>query len=579
MNGQIFAVDSEYGYAGGRDRIPSAWRPVVFCAIDWRSGERFHFWRDDARLHAWINAHRSALFLAHNLIAEAQYLAQLGIEIPERWFDTMIAYRYVTNQSDFGRYGLEVAAEANGLGAHVFPDKSSMQVMLGRLEFDWGDPATVNKIVRYCFADCELSGRLYDAQKDLVPADKMRTWALYLRAVAKMELRGIPLDMHLYRQIDAHREQLKDVLRAEVNRHVPVYDEYGTEKRGAFFDWVDAQGIRWPTARSKVNGKRYRSLDNATLKEMEPRHPFIPLFRQAKKSIRALSERNVVIDESAGRHYFTTFPFGTITGRNAPKGFLLGASKWMRWLVAHDDPDMLLIYPDFTGQEIGIAAAESGDPDMRAMYTNDDPHMYFAIAAGAAPTGATQKTHPSVRATYKTVSLGLLYGRTEFGLSKALGLSKEKARAIVHDHRSLFPRYWGWAFRRSQQSMRRGECRTRLGWRAQVKSAKERRTFLNFPIQGAGGDILRSAMIYLDQQNVQVLAPLHDAVLIACHRSELSQVREAVDIAYRQAVDDLYPQFPMRWKSSVFHRYADEDGAPMWRFIRQSLRKIQKENQ
>jgi hypothetical protein len=218
----------------------------------------------------------------------------------------------------------------------------------------------------------------------------------------------------------------------------------------AFFAWCKAAKIGWPSRPSSANGRPYLSLDNDTMKDMEERHPFIKRLRQVRKTEKQLGKWAFVIDRGTGRHYFDNFALGSVTGRNQPHGFIFGGPKWQRWLMVPESPDHVLVYVDYVAQEIGVAAALSGDPSMRAVYEADDCHMSFAIRAGAAPAGATKRTHSEVRKRYKTVNLGIQYGQTAFGVSHRLGLSYREAAQLVAEHRRLFPVFWSWSDRTVQ---------------------------------------------------------------------------------------------------------------------------------
>ena len=159
-------------------------------------------------------------------------------------------------------------------------------------------------------------------------------------------------------------------------------------------------GIAWPAETSSTTGKPYQSLKDETLKEMETRHPFIGQVRQVRKTLNSLGGRTLVLDSVLRRHFFSTSVFRSVTGRNQPKQFIFSGPKWLRFLIVPESPDHVLVYVDYTAQEVGLAAALSGDEAMRAIYETSDCHMAFAIRAGAAPLGATRRrTLPSARGT------------------------------------------------------------------------------------------------------------------------------------------------------------------------------------
>ena len=98
---------------------------------------------------------------------------------------------------------------------------------------------------------------------------------------------------------------------------------------------------------------------------------------------------------------------------------------------------------------------------------------------------------------------------------------------------------------------------------------------MNWPMQATGSDIMRLTVIYLDQQNVQILAPVHDGFLLTCRRHELDDLNAAVETACKTAIDQVIPGFPLRWDTEVHEvRFEDEDGLPIWNLIQDELAAI-----
>ena len=96
--GEIWSLDSEWGFTGTRIDNESAWVPVVLCAVGLKSGRRVSFWGRDAGIAPFFAEHAADLFLAHNAVAEMKYLLRLGVPLPQRWYDTYVAWRYSTNR-------------------------------------------------------------------------------------------------------------------------------------------------------------------------------------------------------------------------------------------------------------------------------------------------------------------------------------------------------------------------------------------------------------------------------------------------------------------------------------------------
>ena len=570
---ETWFVDCEWGFLGGRVDMESAFEPVVFCAVGSRSSERLSFWGWEDGLGEFLDAHRADLFVSHNNVAEMKYVLRAGLRLPDRWFDTYVGWRLQTNQPGHIGAGLLAILDQLGLPHQTRAKKEEMQQKILHLRFG---PADRQAIREYCLEDCVDCGLVYEEIRDRIDRIVMVNSTKYLAAVSRMELRGVPVDTETARQIHVHASDICEFLAARVNEVAPIYRGLVFNRR-AFLRWAAGEGIAWPWKRSKTTGRPVQSLDNETLKLMEARHPAIAVVRQVKKTLNSLQRRSVRIDGRNNRHYFSTWPFRSITGRNQPRDFIYCGPKWMRHLIVPEDPDHALVYLDAVSEEIGIAAALSGDQAMRTMYESEDAHMAFAIMAGAAPAGATKATHGKVRKVYKTVSLGVLYGLSEYGIAERLGVDREEARALLSKHLELFPTYWSWSKETVESALRSGEVKTRMGWRCTVPSdtgsrdTRTWRTWMNWPIQAAGGDLMRLVVTYLDQQGVRVLAPVHDGFLLSCHRGQLEEldgaVKAATDLACDQAI-----RYRLKWDKEVFSgRYEEEDGAPLWNIIMQAL--------
>jgi hypothetical protein len=563
--GEIWAIDTEWGFRDGRVDQESAWVPVVLCLVGLRSECRLSFWGGAPGLRAFFREHSDDLYIAHYALAEMKYLIRLGVPLPQRWVDTFVAWRVATNKPRHVEAGLSAALCRLGL-PHLAPtEKKDLQLKILHLRFDAENPGDRQEIIDYCYSDCDGCAALYHRVQGRVRPAVMAPWMEYLKAIARMELRGLPFDVDEYTRIQRMQPAIKAALMGNVNATWPIFVGE-TFKKKSFLTWCRRAGIDWPAKVSDATGKAYYPCDKETMKDMEGRHPFIGRVREVLKTLDQFEGRSLTLDPVLGRHFFSTSVFRSVTGRNQPRNFVFSGPKWLRYLIVPESPEHVLVYVDYTAQEIGIAAALSADPMMRAIYEADDCHMAFAIRAGAAPAGATKKTHPDVRKRYKTVNLGTLYGQTAYGIARRLGVSYLEADKLLADHRSLFPTFWSWSDRMVQGSIDRGWIATPCGWRSRVPFPTNERTWMNWPMQATGGDIMRLTVIYLNRQNVWLLAPVHDGFLISCRRNQLEDLRLAVDFACGTAVEQVLPGFPLRWDFTVHEngRYEDEDGRQIW---------------
>lgn len=565
-------VDTEYGFRDGRDHCESAFEPVLFCAIDGHTGQRWHFWQTDPRLRDFVCDHSDCEFVAHHAVVEMQYLLRQGIPVPEKWYCTMTGWKWFHNHATRKTpYSLVEAVTEIGRANILPPTKKALQKQLGALAFDWRDKLFLAEVLDYCFSDCQATGELVrylDAKGRGPERCLMWNWATYLHVVAEMELKGLPYDRETYEQLQDQRGTVIAGLQAKVNETCPVYQE-GVEKKDIFWQWVGEQGIEW---RPKT-AKGALSMSNEALKTMEHAHPFIGEFRVIKKSLVQLHQRTGTFDGATGLHHFDQNCFGTKTGRNSARRFLLAGPKWMRWLATSScprDDEMVLVSADIKAQEIGIAAALSGDRAMAKMAQASDPHWYFGMLAGRVGPDDNPRSRPE-RDQLKVVNLAMLYGRTQWGLADDLGISVEEASALVRDHKRVFPRYWDWSQDYLWQAARTGYAYTRHGWRCQW-GGKEN-TFRNYPIQGGAADQMRLIAIYLRQQGVDLRAIIHDGFILLCPRAELPALYDCFKRALNEATIGLSTPLKMSFDFDIYgHRYEDGKGKYLWEYINQVMK-------
>jgi DNA polymerase I-like protein with 3'-5' exonuclease and polymerase domains len=574
-SGRAWSFDTEFGWAPDKQGWESAWRPIVACFEDVDTGERVHFWGRDRALGEWLHEHRDDLFNVHYAVAEMTYLLRLGIELPQYWFDTFVAWRAITNRPKCPRAGLGDVLGYLGQPGAAHPTKKAMQKKLGTLAFDPNSEVDLAEAVEYCYSDCAASTVLLRQLWDRIPKHLMPHWMEFMKAASKIELRGIPMDVRTVNSIGENRESIKQHFLGIINRNYEILRPSGHVNMVEWLRWCVDHRVAWPYKTSPKTGRLYYAQDSDTFDDMSVRHPFIEKVYQTKKTIQQLNNRKMIIDQKDGRHYFGVSAFRSVSGRNQPSGYIFAAPKWMRHLIRPGNPDEVLVDYDFVAQEVCIAADHSGDENMKEMYRADDCHMEFAIRAGAAPKDATKATHREIRKQYKTVNLGVLFGQSAYGVSKRLGIPVKRAETIIADHKHLFPDFWCWSERVVETAFANGYMTTPLGWRAKVHKMSNERTWRNYPMQATGADIMRLALIYLEQQNVKVLCPIHDGFLMPCHRDQVDDLNRAVDHAFHLAVDTVLPESEMKWSQKVHEgRFHDDDGVELWAEIRRILKEV-----
>ena len=301
--------------------------------------------------------------------------------------------------------------------------------------------------------------------------------------------------------------------------------------------------------------------------------PQLDLLREARGSLGKVRPVDLDIG-SDGRCRSALFPFGTITGRNAPRRFPFSPAIWIRSLI-RPEPGRAIAYCDYSGQELAIAAAFSGDENMMRAYQSGDFYMATAKAFGIAPPDATEDSHPEARELCKVLSLGLNYGMLVWGLAQRLDIGYAEAEELMAKHRATYPKFWAFSDASTTAGMLNCRLTSVFGWTYLVTGETNPRSLRNWPMQAAGAEMLRLATIALVAAGVSVSALVHDAILIEADERDIDEHVAATKALMGRASEVVTGGFPLRVASKVFthgHRYRDKRGIPMWNRVVRTLR-------
>jgi DNA polymerase I-like protein with 3'-5' exonuclease and polymerase domains len=385
------------------------------------------------------------------------------------------------------------------------------------------------ELMDYCMEDVRTSIAIWQALEPRVNIQEAVLRGRYLVALAQVERRGIPADVDLVERLQASMPQIREAAWTAARREYPgVIDAQGKFSSRKWLEWCNSSKILWPRLPSGAP-----ALDAETFKEIADRCPAIRTMAYALK-LRGQGRKFEFPLAEDGRLRCMLSPFGSDTGRNQPSNsrYIFGASVWLRSVIAAP-PGEVLAYADFAAQEVGVAAALSQDAALIEDYKSGDPYVAYAIRAGAAPEGATKKSHPVERATYKLAALSIQYGISDESLAQELGIPTPAARRLIAAHQRAYPTYWSWRSAVVDEVMCGGSLATRYGWLRRAKAKDTANSIANFPVQAAGGEILRASVIALEEAGHRVVAPVHDALLIEMDeggwQEELAEIRRLME--------------------------------------------------
>lgn len=569
---KIHIVDTEFFGDDGDHKIP-----VCLVVRELLSGRVDRYWMDELRLFDSppFDIGLTSLFVAYFASADFSVFLALGWDLPTNIFDCHAEFRCRTNG--------EVLPLGNGqLGAlRYFGFTDGVQARKDDMRgcILTGGPWSHHErraILDYCQSDVDGLAQLFVAMLERWPLTSIDLEQALVRGrftacVGQMEHLGVPVDAKTLRLMRDNWQALKQILIEETDHAYGVYDQ-GSFRIHLFEKYLKAQGITWPS--HEAGGPQ---LDRETFKSMATRHPQLADLYELRKTLAEMREIKLTVGRDS-RNRALLSPFQSKTGRNQPSTtkFIFGLPAWARSLIK-PERDAALAYLDFSSQEVAIAACLSGDDQLWQAYASGDPYIQFAIDAGLAPNGATKESHKAERDACKVIMLGVQYGMSALGMARGAGIHILEAQDLLQRHKDVYLAFWKWAEQNATAGLASIELHTVFGWKIKAglgRDVKEN-TFLNWPMQANGAEMLRLACIAVQEANIKICAPVHDAILI---ESSIDQIDD--DVARSRALMQKASEWVLgsgrqcrvdadivRWPD----RYIDGRGAKMWSFMQSHL--------
>ena len=564
---QVWAVDFEFREVNGN-------LPEVHCMVarELFSGQLIRTWiAGKLSTPCPLPLGKSILYVAYYATAELKCHLALGWPLPINVLDLFVEFRCQTNGKLLpSGNGLLGALIYFGLSAIAYTEKEAMRELAIR-----GGPFSICErceLTDYCQGDVDALVKLLPYLTKNLNLGQTLLRGRYMKAVAQMENNGIPIDVGTLTHLQNNWEVIKDALIQRVDVSYGVFDG-NTFKKDRFADYLRRQQIPWPLLPSGS-----LDLKDDTFRQMARTHSQLSPLRELRHALGQMRLNKFEVGNDS-RARTNLSPFRSKTGRNQPStaSYIFGSSIWLRGLIK-PKRGFGVAYIDWSQQEIGIAAALSGDKAMQAAYHSGDPYLEFAKLAKLVPADATKKSRPEQRKLCKTAVLAVQYGMGAESLAERIQQPVIVAKDLLRKHRQTFQVFWEWSDRNVDYALLHNRLWTVFGWQIQVEGQPNPRSLANFPMQANGAEMLRIACILMTEAGIRVCAPVHDAVLIEAPLEELDdrvrQAQELMSEASRQVLAD----FELTTDADVYcypERYRDEErGGKFWDKVMDLLSKI-----
>lgn len=313
------------------------------------------------------------------------------------------------------------------------------------------------------------------------------------------------------------------------------------------------------------------------LEKLRDKHPivnFITEYRQlAKLKSTYCDGLTAVVNPNTHRIHSVFTQTVTVTGRlsstepnlqNIPTRTELGR-EIRKMFVAKDG--YVLVDADYSQIELRVLAHIANDETMiNAFRNNEDIHAVTASQVLGIPLEDVTKEQ---RSSAKAVNFGIVYGIGEFSLAQDLHISVKEAKAYIESYLEKYHGVRNYMESIKEQAKKDGYVKTmlnRIRYIPELKSPNYNirqfgeRVALNTPIQGTAADIIKLAMVRVDNRLIneglksKLILQVHDELIVEAHKDEVDKVKQILSEEMQSAME---LNVPLKVDMSTGHSWYD----------------------
>lgn len=498
------------------------------------------------------------LKVGQNLKYDLTVLANYGIHLSGPLFDTMLAHYLIQPEL---RHNMDYLAEIylNYKTIHIeelIGPKGRGQKNMGDLE--------PKDIYKYACEDADVTLRLMkplaeELRKNGVEEVFQNIEMPLMPVLARMERNGVVLDTETLKEVE------KDFTLRLQTLEKDIYELAGHEftiNSPRQVGEVLFGELKLSEKVKKTKSGQY-STSEEVLRDLHSKHPIVQKildYRGLKKLLSTYVEALPKLINPATGHIHTSFNQAvTATGR-------LSSSNPNLQNIPVRGEDGREIRKAFIPEEGEIFfSADYSQIELRIMaHLSGDEHMIEAFNAGHDVHAATAARifHKDIkdisqdeRRKAKTANFGIIYGISAFGLAERMDVSRTEAKELIDSYFEMYPKIKDYISKAVDTAREKGYIETEFGRRRYLPDINSRnavvrgyaeRNAVNAPIQGTAADIIKIAMIRVQQRldaegcKARMILQVHDELNFSVPTDEFDKVKriviEEMQGAYKMSV-------------------------------------------
>ena len=506
------------------------------------------------KLKPWLED-KEAKKIGHNLKYDSHIFANHGIELNGTDFDSMLE-SYVLN-STATRHNLNAVAKR-----YLNLDTTSYEDVAGKGAKQIGfNQVNLEDAIHYAAEDADVSFQLHQTLHpklmEINSLAKLYTdiEAPLLKVLQTIERNGVLIDESmLQKQSDQFAITLKELeskayslAGAEFNLNSPK------QLQEILYDKLSLPIL-------KKTPKGQPSTAESVLQRLAEDFPIVQTILNyrttAKLKTTYTDKLPLMVNQDTGRVHTSYHQAVTATGRLSSsdpnlQNIPIRTAEGRRIRQAFIAPKgFQILAADYSQIELRIMAHNSQDPGLLdAFQAGLDIHQATAAEIFAVDL---QSVSAEQRRSAKAINFGLIYGMSAFGLTRQLGITRGDAQEYIELYFARYPKVKEYMDAIRNQARESGFVETVFGRRLYLPDIDSRnyqrrqyaeRSAINAPMQGTAADIIKKAMIDLEQRlvaesiNAKIIMQVHDELVLEVEDSSVGAVSELVTEAMGKAAD------------------------------------------
>ena len=500
-------------------------------------------------------------------------LKQNGIELNSIEDTMLISY---TLDAGINRHNLDTLSEIH-LKHKTISYKELVGTGKNKLNFSDID---LNKATEYAAEDADVTLRLYSQLKSRLDVEKLNI--VYesfekpmIKILSKMEFNGIKVDnLYLEKLSKKFEDKLKKI---EKEIYLIANKEFNIASPKQLGEIIYNE---LKIAKLKKTKKGSLATNANVLEDLAlTGHKFPKLilkWRQISKLKNTYSDAlQDHINKKTKRVHTSFLLAATNTGRlassdpnlqNIPIKTEEGREIRKAFIA---DKKNILISADYNQIEMRILADMANVKELKKAFKNhEDIHSLTASQVFNIPLN---KVTDDLRRKAKTINFGIIYGITQYGLAKQISVSAHEALDFINSYFKKFPEIKEYMNSTIKICRKQGYVSNIFGRRIHLRSINDKnfsvrsfqeRAAINAPIQGSAADIIRLAMIKIDnfiqhkeKFQTKMLLQIHDELIFECLEKDKMYVKNVIKEAMVSISNSEYHMFSIPLEVNVESGY------------------------